>query len=46
MRLASASVGAITIWSRAQSEPEYQTRLRCERWEVVLPELVFEPYAL
>ena len=43
MRLASASVGAITIWSRAQSEPEYQPRLRCERWEVVLPELVFEP---
>lgn len=39
----AASVAAIIIWERKQSEPEYHYRLRCERWEVVVPDLVFAP---
>jgi ATP-dependent DNA helicase RecQ len=27
----------------SDSEPEYLARVRCQRWEVVLPELVFAP---
>jgi len=43
MRCISAKVHAIATWSREQSEPQYQSSLRCDNWEVVLPELVFEP---
>ena len=25
------------------SEPQYQQRISCDSWEVVVPELVFEP---
>ena len=42
MRCVSASVLAIATWRREDSEPQYQTNLRCESWEVVVPELVFE----
>ena len=45
MRCAYATVLAIATWDRDSSEPEYQPNLRCDRWEVVLPELVFEPQA-
>ena len=38
-----ATVLAIVTWSREKSEPEYQDGLRCDEWEVVAPELVFEP---
>ena len=40
----SASVLAIVAWSRDASEPGYQDHLQCDDWEVVVPELVFEPY--
>ena len=43
MRCRSATVLAIVVWSRAQSEPSYQHYTRCDSWEVVVPELVFEP---
>jgi ATP-dependent DNA helicase RecQ len=43
MSCIAASVAAIVIWGREQSEPEYRDRLRCERWEVVVPDLVFAP---
>ena len=43
MRCKSATVMAIVTWDRERSEPEYQERLRCDNWEVVVPELVFEP---
>ena len=43
MRCASATVLAIVIWDRECSEPQYWDRLRCDTWEVVVPELVFEP---
>ena len=39
----SASVRAVVIWSRDASEPEFQSTLKCDHWEVVVPELVFEP---
>ena len=43
MRCRSARVFAVVGWSREASRPEYHDRLRCEAWETVVPELVFEP---
>jgi len=43
MRCAKATVYAVLIRRREQSAPEYQAGLKCDRWEVVLPELIFEP---
>ena len=43
MRCAFATVLAIATWDRERSEPRYQDRLHCDSWEVVVPELVFEP---
>ncbi len=43
MRCAYATVLAIVSWEKEKSEPDYQDNLRCEKWEVVVPELVFEP---
>ena len=42
-RCRSASVLAVTGWSREASPPEYRDSLQCESWEVIVPELVFEP---
>ncbi len=42
-RCVSASVSAIATWSRERTEPEYQSGVKCDEWEVVLPELVFAP---
>lgn len=36
----AVTVHAIIVRYRTDSEPEYQHLLRCDRWEVVLPELV------
>ena len=43
MRCVSAVVHAVVTWSRDASEPEFQAGLKCDHWEVVVPELVFEP---
>ena len=43
MKCAFATVMAVATWDRESSEPQYQDRLRCDIWEVVVPELVFEP---
>ena len=43
MHCRSASVHAVVEWSKAISGPEYRDRCHCEHWEVVIPELVFEP---
>ena len=43
MRCTSAAVLAIATWDRDSSEPEYRDGLLCDRWEVVVPELAFEP---
>lgn len=45
MRFVSGQVKAVIVRRREDAEPEYQERLRCATWEVVLPELVFEPEA-
>ncbi len=43
MRCRSAEVLAIITGSRETSEPEYRDRAKCESWEIVVPELAFEP---
>jgi len=43
MRIRSARVFAIVGWSKELSRPEYQSRLQSENWEVVLPEIIYEP---
>ena len=43
LRCIAASVGAIVMRRREDAEPEYRDLLRCERWEVVVPKLVFGP---
>jgi ATP-dependent DNA helicase RecQ len=43
MRCIEARVAAVIVWRSEDSEPEYREGLRCESWEVVVPELVFEP---
>ena len=43
MRCCAATVLAVIVRSRAAAEPQYQDRIRCDSWEVVVPELVFAP---
>ena len=43
MRCKSATVFAVVDWSREASEPQYRDHAKCDAWEVVVPELVFEP---
>jgi ATP-dependent DNA helicase RecQ len=45
MRCVDAKVAAVAVRFEEDSEPEYREYLRCSRWEVVVPELVFEPFA-
>ena len=45
MRCVSAAVHAVVTWSREASEPAFQDALKCDLWEVVVPELIFEPDA-
>ena len=42
MHCVAATVFAIATWDRERSEPEYRDALRCDGWEVVVPELTFE----
>ena len=43
MRWVGAEVYAVVARSRDMSEPQYLDRLQCATWEVVVPELLFEP---
>ena len=43
MRCDSATVFAIVSWSRDISDSQYRDRIMCDEWEVVVPEMVFEP---
>jgi ATP-dependent DNA helicase RecQ len=43
MRCVDAKVAAVAVRFEEDSEPEYREHLRCAKWEVILPELVFEP---
>ena len=38
-----ATVMAIISWDAERSEPEHRPSLRSKKWEVVVPELAFEP---
>ncbi len=42
MHCRSAEVFAIITQRREDSDPAYLDRIKCENWEVVVPELVFE----
>ena len=42
-RCRAAKVLAVVEWSRETSEPQYRDTIKCDAWEVVVPELVFEP---
>ena len=41
MRCHAATVSAVVTWSRKRSPPEYQDAIKCDAWEVVIPELTF-----
>jgi len=41
MQCVEARVAAIVVWTRAQTDAKYVDALQCDRWEVVVPELVF-----
>ena len=41
-RCESAEVMAIVRWNREISDPKYLEHTKCDAWEVVIPELVFE----
>ena len=43
MKCTSAKVYAVVSWSRDATDPDYQKLAKCDAWEVVVPELVFEP---
>ena len=43
MKCRSAAVMAVVNWNRSSSDPDYLDRIRCETWETVVPEFVFEP---
>ena len=43
MRCRSAEVRAVVGWSREASEPQFRDSIRCDTWEVVVPEIEFEP---
>ena len=43
MRCVSAAVHAVVTWSRDASESEFRDGLKCDHWEVVVPELILEP---
>ena len=42
-RCRSTEVLAVVEWSCEASEPQYRDTIKCDSWEVVVPELVFEP---
>ena len=43
MRCRVGTMLAIVEWSREASDPQYQDSMKCDSWDVVVPELVFEP---
>ena len=43
MQCTTATVYAVVTWSREASEPGFREHAKCDTWEVVVPELVFEP---
>ena len=43
MRCRAVSVFAVVGWSRKDTDPKFHDAIKCDAWEVVVPELVFEP---
>ena len=43
MRCAAATVLAVVRWDKEHSDAQYRDGCLCDAWEVVMPELVFEP---
>jgi len=43
LRCIAAHVHAIVVWRKRDSSADYVARCKCDRWEVVVPELVFAP---
>jgi len=43
MKCIEAQAAAIVVWYREDSNPDYLETIRCDSWEVVVPELVFAP---
>ncbi len=43
MRCVGATVFAVVARNRDDSDPEYRKKMNCEQWEVIVPELEFEP---
>ena len=43
MSCIAGSVAAVIMREREDSKPQYWKHARCERWEVVVPDLVFAP---
>jgi ATP-dependent DNA helicase RecQ len=43
MRCIEARVNAVVVWKREWTDQKYAEAVRCEQWEVVVPELVFAP---
>ena len=43
MRCRAASVVAVVAWNRKDTDPKFHDSIRRDAWEVVVPELVFEP---
>lgn len=43
MRCHAAKVLAVVTWGRELSDPEYQAGVKCDAWQVVVPELTFAP---
>ena len=44
MRCEYATVVATVRWDRERSEPQFRANLLADCWEVVVPELVFQPH--
>ena len=43
MQVKLATVMAVVAWDKDNSDPEYQQGIVCDKWEVVVPELVLGP---
>ena len=43
MKCIAGRVAAIVVRTREDSKGEYADSVKCDRWGVVVPELVFEP---
>ena len=43
MQCTTATVYAVVTWTREASELGFREHAKCDTWEVVVPELVFEP---